>query len=69
MAKEDLERLISKHAGSAAVTMLYGDNGNPRGFARVTVDDPQETSKLISELNGISIEGRELLVRADRYQD
>jgi cold-inducible RNA-binding protein len=43
------------------------DTGRPRGFAFVTMSDAQAAAKAISELNGLTLDGRQL--RVDEAQE
>ncbi len=67
MTGEELQTLFSEAglvASSKIITYLH--NGQTRGFGFVEMHTPKESQRAIALLNGRQVEGRPLVVKADR---
>ncbi len=63
MRSNELEQLFAAH-GTVASARVIEDRmtGRSRGFGFVTMDNPDEARKAISELNDSEVDGRRLTV-------
>ncbi|HUS86018.1 MAG TPA: RNA-binding protein [Bacteroidales bacterium] len=61
--ENDLERLFKKY-GTVSSTKIITDkfSGRSKGFGFVTMEDQAEANKAIKELNGTTLENREMVV-------
>ena len=70
IAKSDLEQMFAQFGtvGSAQVIMDR-DTGNSKGFGFVEMGTDQEAQAAIAELNGKSVDGRNIIVNEARSQE
>jgi len=62
-----LAELFNKYASVTSVTVIIDKMTNrSRGFGFVEMSDDAEAEKAISEMNGLDIEGRKLVVNEAR---
>jgi len=61
--ENDLEKLFAKY-GTVSSAKIITDkfSGRSKGFGFVTMDDQAEANKAIKELNGTSLQSREMVV-------
>lgn len=61
--ENDLEELFEEYGEvSSSKVITDRDTGRSRGFGFVTMDNDEEASKAIDELNGTTFQDRELVV-------
>jgi RNA recognition motif-containing protein len=69
MTGEQLQTLFSEAGLVASVRIItYLHNGQTRGFGFVEMKTQEESQKAIAMLNGRHLDGRPLVVKADRPQ-
>ena len=68
--ENDLQDAFAAH-GTVMEANLMVDrmSGRPRGFGFVTMSTPEEAQKAIDEMNGKSLDGRELTVNVARPRE
>ena len=61
--ENELEDLFAEH-GSVSSSKIIIDkySGRSKGFGFITMDDEDEANKAIKELNGTSLQNREMIV-------
>jgi RNA recognition motif-containing protein len=63
VSEEDLTGIFEEYGSvSSAKVIIDKFNGRSKGFGFVTMDDDSEAQKAIEELNGSSVQSRELVV-------
>jgi RNA recognition motif-containing protein len=63
VSEEDLTGIFEEYGSvSSAKIIIDKFNGRSKGFGFVTMDDDSEAQKAIEELNGSSVQSRELVV-------
>ncbi len=62
--QEQLKTTFASHGAVAAVDVIKGDDGRPKGFAFVVMTDVTEAEAAIEALNGSEVEGRTIKVEA-----
>lgn len=68
--ENDLQDAFAAH-GTVTETNLMMDRatGRPRGFGFVTMSTPEEAQKAIEEMNGKSVDGRDLTVNVAKPRE
>lgn len=67
MGEADLRKLFEEKGAVDAVTIMRDvDSGRSRGFAFVEMSSDEAAQKAIEELNGFSVDGRNLTVNEAR---
>lgn len=66
--EESLNKLVSEYKTQEVTLIKDKFSGKSKGFGFITADD-EVAKKIISELNGKSIEGRELTVNEAKPQE
>jgi RNA recognition motif-containing protein len=62
-SESDLEQLFGEYGEvSSSKVITDRDTGRSRGFGFITMDNDDEASKAIDELNGTTFQDRELVV-------
>jgi RNA recognition motif-containing protein len=63
VSEEDLTGIFEEYGSvNSAKIIIDKFNGRSKGFGFVTMDDDSEAQKAIEELNGSSVQSRELVV-------
>ena len=69
VSKSDLEEMFGQHgAVNSAQVIMDRDTGSSKGFGFVEMGSDKDAQAAISELNGKSVEGRNLIVNEARPQ-
>ncbi|MBN3034792.1 MAG: RNA-binding protein [Bacteroidales bacterium] len=59
----DLEGIFQEYGTVGSVKIITDKyNGKSKGFGFVTMENPEEAMKAINELNGATLENREIIV-------
>ena len=68
--ENDLQDAFAAH-GTVMETNLMMDRmtGRPRGFGFITMSTPEEAQKAIEEMNGKSVDGRDLTVNVAKPRE
>ena len=67
VSESDLEELFKAHGTVSAVKIINDKySGRSKGFGFVTMDDKDEANKAIEELNGTTLQDREMTVNEAR---
>jgi len=67
VSESDLEELFKAHGTVSAVKIITDKySGRSKGFGFVTMDDKDEANKAIEELNGTTLQEREMTVNEAR---
>jgi RNA recognition motif-containing protein len=65
--EEDLKKIFEEYGTvSSAKIIIDKYNGRSKGFGFVIMDDADESNKAIQELNGATLEDREIVVNEAR---
>jgi RNA recognition motif-containing protein len=67
VSESDLEGLFKEYGTVSSVKIITDKySGRSKGFGFVTMDDKEEANKAISELNGTTLQEREMTVNEAR---
>jgi cold-inducible RNA-binding protein len=68
--ENDLQDAFAAH-GTVTEANLVADRvtGRPRGFAFITMSTPEEAQNAVAEMNGKSLDGRDLTVNAAKPRE
>lgn len=70
ITKEGLEKMFSSYGALDEVVIISNKfTGRSKGFGFVTLSDDAQAEKAISEMNGKSLEGREITVNEAKPMD
>ena len=65
--ENDLETLFGEYGEISSVKVIVDKySGRSKGFGFITMDNPEEASKAVSELQGRTFKSRELVVNEAR---
>ena len=65
--ENDLESLFGQYGEVSSVKVISDKySGRSKGFGFVSMDNPEEANKAISELNGTTFKAREMVVNEAR---
>ena len=64
--EEELKKLFSEYNPEEVVLIMNKFSGRSKGFGFVTISDDEVAKKVISEMNGKDIQGREISVSEAR---
>ncbi len=65
--ENDLEKIFAEYGTVSSVKIITDKfTGRSKGFGFVTMEDETEANKAINELNGITLENRDIIVNVAR---
>lgn len=65
--ENDLEKIFTEYGTVSSVKIITDKfTGRSKGFGFVTMEDEAEANKAISELNGTTLENRDIIVNVAR---
>ena len=63
VSEDDLQRVFEEHGAVDSVKIISDKySGRSKGFGFVTMENQEEAQKAIDEMNGVELEGREMVV-------
>lgn len=65
--EDDLEKIFKEYGTVSSLKIIVDKySGRSKGFGFITMEDQDEANKAIKELNGTTLENREILVNEAR---
>lgn len=69
LSEDDLQQIFNEYGEVSSVKIIKDrDTNRSKGFGFITMDDDENASKAISELDGVEVSGRTLRVNEARPQ-